>query len=198
MKLTKANTRLLETVLPRLNLNVAEPDRTEIEDRLRADIYEAQRKQRPFEEIHGLSVEARLDQMIAELPQRHRMETQKRWTRNYVSSILMFIFIEGIDGLFQFALIDYLFFSIIALFLIDAMSQVITAPKIKQVKPRVWIQFVISFILFSTYKALLVTVFPAPDVLIQVSGMPSYLIGIAGLVGLYIYWSKNPLRKRGA
>ncbi|MCY1691148.1 hypothetical protein OVA29_11040 [Exiguobacterium sp. SL14] len=41
MKLTKANTRLLETVLPRLNLNVAEPDRTEIEDRLRADIYEA-------------------------------------------------------------------------------------------------------------------------------------------------------------
>jgi hypothetical protein len=196
LKLTKANTRILESLLPRLNLNVEEPERTEIEHRLQADLYEAQRSQKPFETVHGQSPEEQLDQMIAEIPERRRVETQKRWTRNYVSTILMFIFIEGIDGIFQFALADYILFSIIALFLIDAMSILITSPKIRLVKKRVWAQFLISFMLFATYKAVLITFVPNPDVLIQVSGTASYVIGIAGLVGLYIYWSKNPLRKR--
>lgn len=196
MKLTKANTRIFESLLPRLNLNVEEPERTEIEHRLQADLYEAQRSQKPFETVHGQSPEERLDQMIAEIPERRRVETQKRWTRNYVSTILMFIFIEGIDGIFQFALADYILFSIIALFLIDAMSILITSPKIRLVKKRVWAQFLISFMLFATYKAVLITFVPNPDVLIQVSGTASYVIGIAGLVGLYIYWSKNPLHKR--
>lgn len=196
MKLTKANTRIFESLLPRLNVNAEEPERTDIERQLQADLYEAQRQQRPFEEVHGQTPEARLDTMIAAIPEQRRAETQKRWTRNYVSSILMYIFIEGIDGVFQFALADYLLFSIIALFLIDAMSILITSPKIREVKGRVWGQFIISFVLFATYKAVLITFVPNPDVIFQVSGTPSYIIGVGGLIALYLYWSKNPLRKR--
>ncbi len=77
MKLTKANTRILESLLPRLNLNVEEPERTDIERRLQADLYEAQRLQKPFETVHGQSPEERLNQMIAEIPELRRVETSK-------------------------------------------------------------------------------------------------------------------------
>lgn len=196
MKLTKNNQRVFETLLPRLNLNVEEPERSEIESQLQEEMYEAQRKQRAFDELHGVTAEERLDQLIAEVPVKRQAAEKKRWVRNYVSAQLMFLFVEGVDGLFQFALLDYLAFSLIALFLIDAMSTLITAPSMRNVKKSVWVQFAVTFILFSTYKALLVTLAPSKlTVLIELGGPAAYVVSVIGIVSLYIYWTKNPLRK---
>jgi len=196
LKLTKNNQRVFETLLPRLNLNVTEPERSEIESQLQEEIYEAQRKQRPFEALHGVTAEERLDQLIAEVPVKRQAAEKKRWVRNYVSAQLMFLFVEGVDGLFQFALLDYLAFSLIALFLIDAMSTLITAPSMRTVGKSVWVQFAVTFILFSTYKALLVTLAPSKlTVLIELGGPAAYVVSVIGIVSLYIYWTKNPLRK---